>query len=218
MVVTITVRGPEWFFGVDSLFEGFAALAAILITLFSIKAYRFTKDRRYLTFALGFGLMALGQVSRAIADLLVYLGAEVRPIWLLGSYAGYMGLTLIAFLVLFALTLKARQRASLVALTLIAFVGVLLSSSYRMAFHSMSFILLVFIAFHFIRNYFQKKSLTALLVCGSFIGLALTQVAFIFDILQHRFYIVGHLIHLAAFALLFVALLKVKVLVKARRK
>jgi hypothetical protein len=60
--------------------------------------------------------------------------------------------------------------------------------------------------------------LTALLVCGSFIGLALTQVAFIFDILQHRFYIVGHLIHLAAFALLFVALLKVKVLVKARRK
>jgi len=209
MAIAITVRGPEWFFGVDSLFEGFAALALLLITLFSFKAYRFTKDKRYRTFAIAFAFMTLGMVGRGVSDLLVYLDMQVHPLALIAGYAAYMGLTIVSLVVLFALTMKARQRAPLVALFLITFVAVMLSSSYRLSFHTVSLILLAFIAYHFVKNYYQKKSLTALLVCGSFVLLALTQAAFIADILRHKLYIIGHLIHLVAFALLFLALLRV---------
>ncbi len=209
MGVSIIVRGPSWFFGIDSLFEGFAAIALLLVTLFSYKAYKFTKDKRYRTFGIAFGLMLVGIVARALADLFVYADASVHPLALMALYAGYMGLTLVSIIVLFALTLKIKQRAPVVALLLVSLVLVLLSSSYRLSFHSISVILLAFIAYHFIRNYFEKKSLSALLVCISFILLTLTHAAFIVDIVKQRFYIIGHLLHLAAFGLLFVALITV---------
>jgi cellobiose-specific phosphotransferase system component IIC len=209
MGVSIIVRGPEWFFGLDSLFEGFAAIALLLVTLFSYKAYKLTKDRRYRTFGIAFGLMMVGVVARALADLFVYADIKAHPLALMALYAGYMGLTLVSIITLFALTLKIRQRAPVVALLLVSLVLVMLSASYRLSFHSISVILLAFIAYHFIRNYFEKKSLSALLVCISFILLTLTHAAFIVDIVKQRFYIIGHLLHLAAFGLLFVALVKV---------
>ncbi len=209
MGVSIVVRGPEWFFGLDSLFEGFAAIALLLVTLFSFKAYKLTKDKRYRTFGIAFGLMMVGIIARALADLFVYADMSVHPLVLMMLYACYMGLSLASIIVLFALTLKIKQRAPVVALLLVSLVLVLLSSSYRLSFHSISVILLAFIAYHFIRNYFEKKSLSALLVCISFVLLTLTHVAFIVDIVKQRFYIVGHLLHLAVFGLLFFALVKV---------
>ncbi|MEM2915948.1 MAG: hypothetical protein QXT19_01120 [Candidatus Woesearchaeota archaeon] len=209
MGVSIIVRGPEWFFGIDSLFEGFAAIALLLVILFSYKAYKLTKDKRYRTFGIAFGLMLTGIVARALADLCVYAKLSVHPLALMMLYAGYMGLTLVSIIVLFALTLKIKQRAPIVALLLVSLVLVLLSSSYRLSFHSISVILLAFIAYHFIRNYLEKKSLSALLVCISFVLLTLTHAAFIVDIVKQRFYIIGHLLHLVAFGLLFVALIKV---------
>lgn len=209
MSLTITVRGPEWFFGLDSLLEGFSALAMILVTLFSFKAYRFTKDKRYRTFAIGFGLMAFGTLLRAVSDITVYLDWNIKAIWLMAGYGLYMASTLASMVVLFALTIKTNQKAPFMALLLVSFVLVLLSASYRLSFHSISLILLAFIAYHFIRNYFAKKSLGALLVAGSFVVLALAHIAFIVDIVLQRFYIVGHLLHVVAFALLLVALIKV---------
>ncbi len=209
MGLAITVRGPEWFFGLDSLLEGFACLAMILVTLFSFKAYRFTKDKRYRTFAIGFGLMAFGTLLRAVTDLFVFLDVEIKPVWLIAGYGVYMAAILTSLVILFALTLKTHQRAPFVALLLVSLVLVALSASYRLSFHAISVILLAFIAYHFIKNYFEKKSLSALLVCGSFVLLTLTHAAFIVDIVRQKFYIVGHLLHVAAFALLIVALIKV---------
>ena len=212
MVVELTVRGPQWFFGVDSAFEFFALIALLLITFFSIKAYWFTKDKRYRTFAIAFAFMSLGMFSRALTDLVVYLQLKaISPQLLFAGYAGYMLLTLISLVALFGLTLKAKQKAPLVALMLITIVGILLSASYRLAFHALAFILLAFIAFHFIRNYVAKKSFTAMLVCGSFVLLPVAQAAFIYDILRQRFYVVGHLIHLVAFGALFIAVALVRV-------
>jgi hypothetical protein len=209
MPVSVIVRGPEWFFGIDSLFEGFAALALLLVTLFSFKAYRFTKDKRYRTFAIAFGLMTIGLVSRAITDFLVYMESPAKVLVLMAGYVLYMAATLTSLVILFALTLKAKQRTPFIALLLVSFALVLFSSSYRLSFHAISVILLVFIAFSFVRNYFEKKSLSALLVCSSFILLVLTHAAFIVDIIRQQFYIIGHLLHVAAFALLLIALLKV---------
>ncbi|MEM4240244.1 MAG: hypothetical protein QXM31_01210 [Candidatus Woesearchaeota archaeon] len=208
MVVTLTVRGPSWFFGIDCLFECFAAVALVLVTWFSFKAYKFTKDKRYRTFSIGFGLMLLGIVSRALADMIVYAGWETKPIVLLAGYAGYMGLTLVSLVVLFALTMKTKQKAPFVALLLVSLLLILFSESYRLSFHSISLILLAFISYHFIRNFFEKKSVCAFLVCSSFILFALAQLAFIFDIVMQKYYIIGHLVHLVAFAALLVALVR----------
>jgi hypothetical protein len=209
MSVNITLRGPEWFFGLDSLLEGFAALAMILVTLFSFKAYRFTKDKRYRTFSIGFGLMALGTLLRGVTDLVVFLDVNIKAIWLMAGYVLYMAATLASLVILFALTLKTNQKAPFVALLLVSFVLVALSASYRLSFHAISVILLAFIAYHFIRNYIEKRSLSALLVCSAFVLLTLTHAAFIVDIIRQRFYIIGHLLHVGAFALLIVALIKV---------
>ncbi len=209
MVVTITVRGPDWFFGLDSLFEGFAFIALLLVTLFSFKAYKFTKDKKFRTFAIGFGLMALGVFARALADFFVYADVSVKPLVMLALYGGYMGLTLVSLIVLFALTLKTKQKAPFVALLLVSLVLIMLSMSYRLSFHAIAVILLAFISYHFIRNFFEKKSLCAFLVCSSFVLLALAQVAFIFDIVKQKYYIIGHLVHLVAFAALLVALIRV---------
>lgn len=214
MALSITVRGPEWFFGLDSLLEGFSCLAMILVTLFSFKAYRFTNDKRYRTFALGFGLMAFGTLLRAVSDLLVYLDVNIKAIWLMAGYALYMAATLMSLVILFEITLKTHQKAPfvpflIVLLVFVPFVLQLWSNSFRLLFHSNSVILLAFIAYHFVRNYFAKRSLSALLVCLSFVLLALAHIAFIVDLLRHQLYIVGHLLHVGAFGLLIIALIKV---------
>ncbi len=209
MVVSVIVRGPEWFFGLDSAFEAFAGLALLLITLFSFKAYRFTKDKRYRTFAIGFGLMTIGVISRAITDFLVYVDNPMKVVLLMGGYALYMGATLAALVVLFALTLKVKQKAPCVALFVVSLVLILFSSSYRLSFHSVAVILLAFISVYFIQNYVRKKSWTAFFVCAAFVLLTLTHGAFMVDIIRQRFYIVGHLLHVGAFASLLIALVRV---------
>jgi hypothetical protein len=218
MGLMLTVRGPEWFFGLDSLFEGFAFIALLLVTLFSFKAYRFTRDKKFRTFSVGFALMTLGILFRALADFFVYADVSVKPLIMLVLYGGYMALTLVSLIVLFALTLKTRQKAPFVALLLVSLVLIMLSVSYRLSFHAIAVILLAFISYHFIRNFFEKKSLCALMVCSSFVLLALAQVAFIFDIVKQKYYIIGHLIHLVAFAALLAALIRMLKAPAKRRK
>jgi hypothetical protein len=214
MALGVVVTGPDWFFGVDSGFEFFAFFALMLITLFSWKAFRFTKDKRYRTFATAFAFMALGMACRAVADLFVALNINSRPDVLVGGYVGYIFLTLTSLILFFALMLRATQRAPLVALFIIALVSLFLSQSVRLTFHAISLILLLFISYHFIKNYFQKKSFTALLVCIAFVLLAVAQFQFIVDVLYHKWYILGHLSHVVAFGLLLVALIKVQVVKK----
>jgi hypothetical protein len=153
--------------------------------------------------------MALGMLCKGMTDFVVFLGIDAPGIVALAGYAGYMLLTLVSLVVLFGLTLKARQVAPLVALAFVSIALLLLSFSFRLSFHTASLMLLAFIARHFIVNYFRKKSLTALLVCLSFCLLALANVAFLADIIRQKFYIIGHIIHVLAFALLLVALLRV---------
>lgn len=209
MAIEIAIRGPEWFFGIDSLFEGFAALTLLLVTLFSLKAYRFTKDKRYRTFAIAFGFMTLGLIIRAVTDLLVHQKVGHSATIFYYGYVAYIFAWLTALVILFALTLKSKQRTPFIALLLISLVLVLLSSSYFLSFHVISLILLIFIAVHFVRNYYQKRSLSALLVCTAFVLIAVAQVQFIVDMVWHKWYILGHLSHVVAFGLLLVALVKV---------
>ncbi len=178
-------------------------------TLFSLKAYAFTKDKRYRTFAIAFGLMTIGLVLRAITDLLVHQKIGPSAVIFFYGYVGYITATLTALVILFALTLKAQQRAPFIALLLISLVLVLLSSSYFLSFHVISLILFVFISIHFVRNYYLKRSLSALLVCIAFVLLAIAQVQFIVDTVYYRWYILGHLSNLLAYSLLLAALVKV---------
>ncbi len=209
MAFSIAIRGPEWFFGIDSLFEGFAGLALLLVTLFSIKAYLFTKDKRYRSFAVAFGLMTVGLAAKAITDFLVHQKIGPSGVIFLYGYLAYIATTLTALVILFALTLKSQQRTPFIALLLVSLVLVLLSSSYFLSFHVISLILLVFITIHFVKNYYAKRSLSSLLVCIAFVLLAVGQLQFIVDIAYHKWYILGHLSHLLAYVLVLVALGKV---------
>lgn len=210
MAVTVLIRGPEWFFGIDSIFEGFAGIVLLLVTLFSWKAYSFTKDKRYRSFALAFGLMTLALIVRALTDLGVHFDWFNAPKTVfLAGYVAFIFLTLLSVVMLFALTLKARDRAPIVALLLVSLALILISSSYFLSFHTISFILLCFISWHFVRNYLEKKSFPAACVAGAFVLLTLAQVQFVVDMLWHRWYIIGHLSQLLANFLLFAALVRV---------
>lgn len=210
MAVTVLVRGPEWFFGLDSLFEGFAGLVLLLVSLTSWKAYSFTGEKRYRSFALAFGLMTLGFVTRALTDLGLHFNLFKAPQALFfGGYVAFIFLTLASLVLLFALTLKARERAPFVALLLVSLVLVLLSSSYFLSYHAISVILFGFVSWHFVRNYFEKKSFPAACVAGAFVLMTLAQVQFIVDVLWKKWYILGNLSFILGIFLLFAALVRV---------
>lgn len=222
MGVTIFVRGPEWFFGLDSILEGFAAIVLLLVAIVSWKAFKFTKDKRYRSFSLAFGLMTLGMISRAVTDIVLHQKlCAIEEVFLAG-YIVYIFATLISLVMLFALTLKTKDRAPLIALILISLVLVLLSSSYFLTFHAIAFILLAFITFHFIRNCVAKKTLSAGFVAAAFLLMTIAQVQFVVDMVWHRWYILGNIALLIAFLLLLITLIKVlkpaKIKLQKKRK
>lgn len=221
-MVNVLLRGPLWFFGVDAAFELFSFVVLLLVFLFSFRAYKLTKDYKYKYFTAGFFALAAAFLSKAVTDLWLAFAFVVRKgvappsealervgeVFLAG-YLVFIFLSLMAGVLLVCLTSKIREKKIMFLLALLVLAPFLLTSSYSKSFYSLSLLMYSFIAVHFVRNFFDKRSFSSGCVASAFSLIAVAQGMFLFDILQHRLYVVAHLSQLAGFVLLLCSLLKV---------
>lgn len=221
-MVNIVLRGPLWFFGIDSVFEFFSFFVLALIFFLSFRAYKLTRDYKYKYFVAGFFSLAVAFLSKAVTDLWIALAFVVRkglppPSDALelvgevffGGYLVFIFMSLIAGVLLLTLTYKVREKRLMVLLALLVLLPFYLTSSYSKTFYLISFFMYVFISLFFVQNFLSKRSYASGCVAGGFCAIALAQGLFLFDILQHRLYIVAHFVQLGGFILLLCSLLKV---------
>ena len=68
----VYVVSPEWFYGIDYLFDSVSVIVALLITFFSYKSYKYTSQKKYLYFALSLFLVAAAFLAKILATIPIY--------------------------------------------------------------------------------------------------------------------------------------------------
>ena len=87
--------------------------------------------------------------------------------------------------------------------------AVFFSSNSGFLFYLLSSLLLTFICVHFFQNYRKNPQKTTLLVLVAFIFLLFGKIHFLFSLDHGTYYVIGHILELVAYSLIFTNLLLV---------
>ena len=200
---TVSLVGPTWFYGVDSIMQVLFALVTLMIYFMSMKAYKFSKDPKYKHFGWGFAFISLAYLILSVSNLAIiskFYDGTVRGINF-GNlfYLANIFFTLVGYCVLLLVSMKVKSKK--LALLMFAFISlfVLFSYQYYLKFHIVSLILLLFIAHQFYENYRQKRSINSGLVFTSFYLLAISEVFLLVMPYIPILYVVGNIFQLLGY-------------------
>ncbi len=209
-MITATVKGPDWFFGVDACLEALAALAALLVFWQAYRIYKATKEKKYGYFAASFALLTLSFLSRSAADALieglfnVNVEQHAATIFIVG-YLSHIILALIAYLILVAITYKITDK-KIIALLLLTLLPSMLSKSYYLSFYGLSVIYLAFISMAYWKNWSAVRTKSACLVFWAFLLMTIAQIQFLLAV-NTSVYVSAHITQAAGYVLLLFALI-----------
>jgi len=208
---------PNWFFGLDVIFELAFAVIALVVSLYSYKIYKLSNQNQSKLFMYSFLFISisyfiqsflnfaiLSKLNENICDVLRI--QTVENLTLLGIYSHILFFTA-GLVTLTYMTLRTQSKKIYSLTLIISLLVVLLSANKLYSFYFLSSILLIYISFHYIFNYFRKKQLKTLLVLVAFIFLLFGSIHFLFSVNHELFYVLGHFFELVAYFLILINLL-----------
>ena len=207
-------NGPEWFFGLDTIFEVVCGLIAMLASLFSYRVYKFTHSKKYYSLFGAFLLIASAFGLRATGALLMHMGFYERIISVLDLFdvifLGQMALLLLAYTIILLRSLEITSKRLVAFIMSLMVMFIVFSYQYYLKFHIIVFLLLFFLAVNFYLNYRKQKSVNSALVFAGFYLLMMAQPFFIFTVhLNQKFYIIGQSLQVLGFLAIFFMLIRV---------
>ncbi len=209
----VALQGPNWFFGIDSIFELIGTIVLLMIFLASYKAYKLTDMKRYKYYSYAFLALMIGHLARTIANFAIHQHwiplNELQDTFILG-YGAHILFTLSALVLLLALTFEVKQKKSFCILLLLMLAMMFVSSSFYLAFYWAALVMFGFITWHLIQNARAKKAITPKLVALSFALLTFTQLLFLGTAVLPELYLGAQVMQLIGFLILFIAMVKVQ--------
>jgi hypothetical protein len=225
---------PSWFNDYDLVFNVITFLITFLVTAYSYKIYKISKERKYAYFSLSFLLISFAFILKIVllavssysspnqlADytLSPITGGSVVYGDLLyrAAYFLHMASTLGAWLLIFFISQKSRARLSkfyevaqiALFIYLITLISVVSSFKYTV-FYLTAAVILGMIVLNYYKNYLNKKrNMNAFLVMVAFLLILLGQFFFIFVFISNTLYLFGELSLLIGFLLIFYVYRKV---------
>jgi hypothetical protein len=203
---------PSWFFGYVVLFEALFAIVALVISLFARKVYNETDERQALLLHLSFMLISFSYFVQTILNLMIYYRlTESMPqmsvlysVIVIGTIGIYSRIFLMmaGLLLLLFMTLKSRSSRTLWIIFTTSMLAIVLSANIVLSYYVLSSAILLFISWHFISNYFSNKQAKTLLIAFAFMLLFFGNFHFLLSVKQSSLSIIGHLLELAAYALI----------------
>ena len=220
MVSNTLLSAPTWFRGVDTFFEAFSILVAILIAVFSFKAYKLTKNRNHLYFGTAFGLISISFFAKVLTALFVYFNrkssivgpgaaSEVASLFHAGRLV-YVLLVLIPFLMILMIYSKLENKRMIAVFLSFLLVFAVLSHQNILMFYLVALLLVAFITVHLFDNYKERKSVNAGLIFSAFFMLVIQYVLFILTPYTSIFYAGAYFMQFLAYSTLLTALLRMK--------
>ena len=219
---------PRWFWGIDALFESVAILATALLAFYAYRLYKFTKKSSHKYFSLSFLTLSLAFLAKVITNILLYfpsLRKNTIDFLLLKYYilsntnliyaAGnlvYRFMMLLGLLGILWVIGKAREKNKLLILlyfiSAVSFVSIFAAAtSYFILelypiFHITAALFLAYISYFYYDNFIKKRKNTTLGIFLSFLLIFLSQIIFIFVLVDLRIYVIAELLQLAGYFLL----------------
>jgi hypothetical protein len=208
---------PDWFFGLDVVFELVFALVTLMVGLYAFKTYKLSDQRQSKIFGLAFIFFSISYFVQSFLNFAIIskLGESicntiklqsVTTFNLLGIYF-HMFFFITGLITLVYITLKINNIKTYFLLLLVSFLSLILSFNRIYWFYVLSSLLLVFIVVHYFSNFSKNKRFKTLLVLIAFIFLLFSHLHFIFSVNHALFYAIGHFLELIAYILILINLL-----------
>ena len=220
------IFAPEWFYGIDSFFELFSVIAALLVAISAFRIYKFSKNTTYRYFALAFLMLSVAFISKIITNILVYYGvlenhlygsvnvlvstiSSLEFAYILG-YLGYRFLFLMALLGIYMVTYKSTSKKDIFLFSYLIFITCVLTHYYFNIFHLTAIVILFPIVQFYFEGYIKKGNMNTLLIGISFLLLLISQALYFFVYLDFTFYVAAQILQLIGFTLLFIVMVKLR--------
>ncbi|MBR9704815.1 hypothetical protein GOV12_05360 [Candidatus Pacearchaeota archaeon] len=209
---------PNWFFGLDIIFELAFAIITFFLSLYAFKIYKLSDQKQSRLFGISFLLFSISYFIQSIINLsiLTKFGENIHVLIKLKeiSLLNYIGIYthliffLIGLLTLTYMTFKIQNKKLYILLFLVSMLSLFLSMNKIYWFYFLASIFLIFIVIHYFNNYVRYKQVNNLLVLIAFIMLLFGHIHFIFSVNHAFFYVIGHFLELGAYILILISLLR----------
>ncbi|MFH1182073.1 MAG: DUF5985 family protein [Candidatus Woesearchaeota archaeon] len=203
---------PSWFYSYDAFFHIVCTAIALVLAIFSFKLFRLTDQRQAKLFGLSFLLISAAYFIKAlfnfaIISVICQEGLSNLPLILSLDYWGtylHNVVILSGFLLLLYMTFCIENKHVLAAMISFALIAIAFSENPFAMFYLISTVCLLFISWHFVKNYFRQRRALALISALAFISLMLGNAHFFISVSNESAYVVGHLLELLAYVLILI--------------
>ncbi len=217
---------PDWFKGLDLIFETVGLLVALLIAGYSYRIYSLNKENRFGYFSLAFLLVAVSLFLKMLTSGILYytpirdtvldvlrpaVGARLRFVNIYYALAFFvqMASLLGGWLLVFFISQKSRARlsrfyeVSQIALFvyLVLLIAVIAQFKY-VVFYLTGSVLLGLIVLNYYQNYLNNRNKNTFRIMVAFIFILLSHIFFTFLFVLPGLYAIGQLFLLAGFCML----------------
>jgi len=220
---------PQWFYGYDVALELIFAIVTLLVSYFAWKIFKITGERNIRLFSLAFLFVSLSYIVQSILNFVIMDRLDdgistfinLQSVYLLNLFGIYIHsiLFLIGMLLLAYVALKIYSFKTFALLFILIFTSLYFTTYKTLMLYILSTVLLGFIVYYYLNNYWENRKPTTLLVLISMISLFVAYLFFIRAMDENMpYYIIGHLLELTAYLLVFVTLWIILRLGKQKQK
>ena len=211
------VLSPEWFHGIDIVFEIFSLIVALLIARYGHKLYIISGNKKHRYFSIFFTLISAAFVFKILANFNIYYintfsikisnsmfyftttrGSEI--LFMIG-YSIFKFLMMFSFFGLLYLVWDAEWSRFWINVYFMLIVTVFSHNAYYI-FHMTMIILIIALISEYYSNYKTKGTKEAMLILLSFVLLLFSQITFMIIVINPITYVVGEFFQLAGFVTL----------------
>ncbi len=217
---------PIWFNGWDLMFEAVGLVISLLISAYSFRLYRLSKENKFGYFSLAFILVFLGIFFKMFTSGVLYnaplregvaivlqpalgQGLEFADLFYRAAFFLEMVTLLGAWLLIFFISQKSRERLTkyyeLSQITLFVYLILLISvvSNFNFfVFYLTSVVILSMTVLNYYKSYLNKKNENTFRVMLGFMFILFSNIFFVFVFLFESFYVIGEVLLLIGFLLL----------------
>lgn len=211
MNFNVPLYGPNWFNGVDTVFDVISAVAAAMVWLYARRVKRLTGDPSCSYLGNAFLLISISFVIKVITNVVTYLDLDSLgnvfllsdalkvQVFLAAGYFVYRLCFLIALIWLVCIGLKIMDWRVKSLFAIFAAIGTLFSHYAYVVFHFIALMLLIYIVASSYGRYKENQNKRSAMITLSFFCLLLAQVMFLFVGIEQWMYVIGESLQLLAF-------------------
>ncbi len=213
-------QSGDWFNIPSIIIDLFSFLVLLLISITSFKYYKLNKDKKYFYLGSSFLLICSSFLFKLFTNLTVYYNNIVSSstqapvittlevirsynIFANSTFALFTFLNLMGLYMLYSIYQQKQNKYSIVLISYFIVVSTYVSNSNYYVFHLTSLILLTAITSLYLTKYKVNRYINTQILAYSFGVIAVSQLTFMFTKLSPSFYMVGEIIQLGGYALLF---------------